>query len=471
MSWFKTIRARLVLWYFTSVVLLLAFLSAGSWYATKKSIYQAIDKGLMYRMDGVIELLGRYATYDRTLLANRLDESSSMMEGGGLFRVFDDQLHLVYQSPALPRHQTNVGPPQITESEVAFRNIENSRWKLRSAARRVKVGDHQWVVEVAEPLMVYESALREYQAIVLMSLPFLAILAGFAGNYISGRALKPVDRITTSARTITANNLSERLSVSDTGDELHRLSETLNSMLDRIESSFNTNRQFTADASHELRAPLTLIQSAAEYALRRDRDRSQLQDALRQILRESRRTVEMLNNLLMLARSDANAKSLEAIVVDLKSVLEDLRPSVEALADTTGQSISFDVPSDAIEVKGNDTSLRQLVLSLIDNAIKYTPPNGSVSVSLSDEDGLAVLTVRDTGIGISQDQIPYIFDRFWRADKVRSREFGGTGLGLSIARAIAEQHGATISVESVLEQGSSFTVKFPMHRESLQVTA
>lgn len=470
MSWFKTIRARLLLWYFVSVVLLLGFLSAGSWYAMKGSIYRAVDRGLEYRMNGVIELLGRYSTYDRKWLANRLDESSSMVEGGGIFRVLDEKNRLVYESPAFPRHQLVVDPPSVRESEISFRNIENSRWKLRSAARMVQVGDVNWMVEVAEPLGVYENALREYQGIVLISLPFLVVLAGIGGNYISRRAIEPVDRITTSVREITASNLSERLPVPDTGDELHRLSETLNSMLDRIESSFNRNRQFTADASHELRAPLTLIQSAAEYALRRERDRGELLDALREILRESKRTGEMLSNLLALARSDANANTLDTAVVDLRSVLADLQSNVGPWAESKGQNIRFEMPPGPIEVKGDQVSLRQLVLSLIDNAVKYTPAGGSVNVGLNAEDGSAVITVRDTGIGISADQLPHIFDRFWRADQVRSRDVGGAGLGLSIARAIAEKHGATISAESELDKGTSFIVKFPLHRESLQLT-
>jgi len=325
-------------------------------------------------------------------------------------------------------------------------------------------------VEVAELLTVYESALREYEGIVLMLIPLLAILAGLAGSYISRKALEPVDRITTSARMITASNLSDRLSVPSTGDELHRLSETLNGMLDRIESAFNRNRQFTADASHELRTPLTLIQSAAEYALRRDRDRSELVEALRQILREARRTVRTLNHLLALARSDANVKTFEPGVVDLKATVDELRPNVEALAAGKDQSIRFELPLERLEVLGDADSLQRLVLILVDNAFKYTPPEGSVSVSLGEEEGAAVLTVRDTGIGISAEDIPHVFERFWRADKVRSREFGGAGLGLSMARSIADQHGATIAVNSALGHGSTFTVRIPIHREAMLLT-
>jgi len=469
MNWFRTIRARLLLWYFASIVLLLGVLSAGSWYATKRSVYRATDQSLMWLIDGVIQLLNRYSTSDRAALADQLKEGASYMAGGGVFRVYDSQMNLVYESPALPRHKVAVDPPPAVESQITYRDFDRG-WKLRSAAKLVRRGDQDWIVEVAQPLDTYEKALRWYESRVLMALPLIAILAGIAGAYISRKALEPVDRITTSARTITASNLSDRLSVPSTGDELHRLSETLNGMLDRIESAFNRNRQFTADASHELRAPLTLIQSAAEYALRRDRDRSELLEALRQILREARRTVWTLNHLLALARYDANVNTFEPAIVDLKATVDELRPNVEALAAGKDQNIRFAVPPQALEVVGDADSLRRLVLILVDNAVKYTPPHGSISIGLGEEDGAAVLTVRDTGIGISAEDIPHVFERFWRADKVRSRELGGAGLGLSLARSIADQHGATITVESALGCGSTFSVRFPIHREAPQFT-
>ena len=469
MNWFRTIRARLLFSYFASFVLLLALVWGGSWYATKLSIYRAIDKSLSYKIEGIVELLKRYSTQDRATLASRLKEGAGIMAGGGVFRVYDSQRRLVYESPALTRHKVDVDPPKV-ESQVVIRDFDRG-WKLRAAAEKIKLGDQEWVVEVAEPLTVYESALREYDGFVLMSLPLLAILAGLAGAYISRRALAPVDRITTSARTITASNLSDRLSVPSTGDELHRLSETLNDMLDRIESAFNRNRQFTADASHELRTPLTLIQSAAEFALRRDRDRGELLNALRQILREAKRTVQMLNSLLMLARSDASVKTFEPGVVDLKATVEELRPDLEALAATKNQNIYFRLPSERFEVTGDADSLERLLLILVDNAVKYTTPEGSITVGLTAQDGVAVISVSDTGIGISPEDIPHIFERFWRVDKARSREFGGAGLGLAMARTIADQHGATITVDSALQGGSTFAVRLPLHRDALQLTA
>lgn len=468
---FRSIRVRLTAWYFVSIVLLLAFLAHGSWQSATASIYKAIDDGLVHRMDGVVEVLNQYSDVGENELSKRLAESSNLMTGGSLFRVFDASNRLVYQSSGLLRHMVATPPPQLSGANILFRYSDPGDWRLRLAAKRVNLKGHPWTVEIAEPLGSYENALHRFQGKVVLSVFLLVILAAFVGFSISARALAPVDRITAGAREISASNLSERLPVPKTHDELQRLSETLNGMLDRIEGSFNRNRQFTADASHELRAPMTLIQSAAEFALRRERSREELLDAVRQILRESKRTTQLLNKLLSLARSDANVNPFEASKVRLANVIEDLRPQIESLTNAAQQEVSFYLPGEELEIMGDEASLHQLCLILIDNASKYTPAGGSIWISLAEENGTAVLTVRDTGIGISEEQLPHIFDRFWRADKIRSRETGGAGLGLSIARVIAGQHGAKISAESKLGSGSTFTVRIPLISAQLKLLA
>jgi heavy metal sensor kinase len=278
---------------------------------------------------------------------------------------------------------------------------------------------------------------------------------------MSGRALAPVDRITRDARSITASNLSHRLAVPRAKDELQRLSETLNQMLDRIETSFNQVRQFTADASHELRAPLTLIHTAAEFSLRRERGRDDLVEALRKVLRESKRTAHMVDDLLLLARADSDKNGFESAPLDLQPVLKDVSEQAVLLAESKGIEVAVEIANDSIEVQGDESSLRRLFLILIDNAIKYTPVGGKVGIGLRRELGQATIQVRDNGIGIASEDLPRIFDRFWRADKVRSRDAGGAGLGLSIANWIVEKHGGTLTVESELGGGSVFSVRLP----------
>lgn len=471
MTRFRSIRVRLTAWYFLSLVLLLGLVAIGSWYGMQASVYQAIDDGLRHRIPGVEQALIQYSGLNRERLNEELAESSDLLVGGGLFRIFDEHQQLVYQSEGFDRHHVLARPPELTGSEVTIRNGDRGQWRLRLAAKRVDIKGRPWVVEIGEPLRSYEMALRRFARIEALSLPILALLATLAGFYISSRALAPVDRINRDVLQISASNLSARLTVEKTRDELQRLSETLNSMLDRIESSFNRNRQFTADASHELRAPLTLIHAAAEFSLRRERTNEELREALSQILRESTRTTALVDNLLTLARSDAGAKPFEPAPVSLTGLVEDLRLQTFTLADATQKEIDFHLPAETLQVLGDELALRRLCLILIDNAIKYTPSNGLINVSLAEENGAAVISVRDTGIGISREQLPHIFDRFWRADKVRSREIGGAGLGLSIARVIAEQHGGGIDAESEPGQGSCFVVTIPLFSGNLQLQA
>jgi len=264
------------------------------------------------------------------------------------------------------------------------------------------------------------------------------------------------------ARSITANNLSGRLAVPKAVDELRRLSETLNQMLDRIETSFKSIRQFTADASHELRAPLTLIQAAADFSLRRDRSREELQDAMRRILGESKRTTALVDDLLLIARSDSDPAAFERNTIDLSSMLNDVSTQASTLAQEKHLKIVPQIPNQPVVIAGDELSLRRLFMALVDNAVKYTSEHGTVWINLDIEDKQAVIRIRDTGIGISNEDLPRVFDRFWRADKVRSRDEGGTGLGLAIAKGITERHGGTLRVESELGHGSTFSVRLPL---------
>ncbi len=293
----------------------------------------------------------------------------------------------------------------------------------------------------------------------MSSLPIVLIIAGCGGYWLSRKALSPVDQIIDEARAISPSNLAARLSVPSSGDELQRLSETLNQMLGRVEGSLLKMRQFTADASHELRAPMTLIYTAAQFALRRERSPAELKDSLQKILREAKRCTELINQLLWLARADAGTSRIEPVSTDLVSLLSDAVNEVRALASGKGLAVNSNLPEEAIHADIDEASFRRMLLILLDNAIKYTSGGGQITVRLGRSDaGQILITVYDTGPGIAADQLPFVFDRFWRADKVRSREGGGTGLGLAIAREIAQSHGAELSVRSSVDQGSTFSI-------------
>jgi signal transduction histidine kinase len=232
-------------------------------------------------------------------------------------------------------------------------------------------------------------------------------------------------------------------------------------MLNRIEESFSRIRQFTADASHELRTPMTLIYTAAQYSLRRERSRDELVASMQQIQRESLRTTALIDDLLRLARGDAAGQSAPLRPTDTEPLLRDVAEQARTMAADKNIDVQLQVAADPLPVLANEATLRRLLLILVDNAVKFTPRGGSVTVKGSRDATHVTISVADTGGGIAPDDQGHIFERFWRADKVRAREAGGTGLGLPIARQIAEQHGADLCVESEVGGGSLFALRLP----------
>jgi heavy metal sensor kinase len=327
------------------------------------------------------------------------------------------------------------------------------------ATQRIYVDGQPLTIEVADPEVKFRNVLTEFNSVLLLTLPVVLAIAAYGGYWLSGRALAPVDQIIDEANALDPANLAARLSVPASGDESQRLSETLNQMLGRVEQSVQQTRRFTADASHELRAPMTLIYTAAQFALRRERSADELKDALRKILREAKRCTELINQLLMLARLDAASGQVELVSSDVTALLKEVVSEMTALASNKNLNVTTQWPDAAVHAAVDERSFRRMLLILLDNAIKYTPAFGSIAIRLAEDAGGVTIAVADSGPGIAADQITFLFDRFWRADQVRSRDAGGTGLGLAIAREIAKSHNAELEVESCVGQGSTFTVR------------
>jgi len=281
---------------------------------------------------------------------------------------------------------------------------------------------------------------------------------------MSGRALKPVDTIAATVREIGAGNLSRRLHLRGTGDELDRLSETVNEMLERLESAFRRITRFTADASHELRTPVAIIRTTAEVTSARPRSSAEHEAAWQQIVAQTERTSQLIEDLLILARADSGHDRCAFEPVDLAEILRDVSAEMRILADDAGLRLTTSILS-LCPIKGEPDALRRILINLLDNAIKYTPPGGSVDVTLQEEDlhgsRAAVVQVRDTGIGIAEEDLPHVFDRFYRTAPDRSRRTGGGGLGLSIAQSLAALHKGEITVASIPGAGSVFRLVLP----------
>jgi signal transduction histidine kinase len=263
------------------------------------------------------------------------------------------------------------------------------------------------------------------------------------------------------AKAIGTHNLADRLPLRGVDDELDRLSDTLNGMFARLDDAFRRVTQFSADASHELRTPVAIIRTTAEVTRQRPRTEAEYAAALDRILAESERTSQLIDDLLLLARADADAERLVMEPMDLAETVRETCDQGRILADASGVRFTADLPR-ACPAVGEPQALRRLFLILVDNAVKYTPAGGIVNVAMTVEDGHATIDVRDTGVGIPAADAPRIFERFYRVATDRSRQTGGVGLGLAIARWIATCHGGTIALESEPGVGSVFHVILPI---------
>ena len=301
---------------------------------------------------------------------------------------------------------------------------------------------------------------------MLFVAPFLLIMALTGAYYIAGNAFRPVDRIIDQVEAISdGRSLHRRLAIGAAGDELARLSSTLNAMIERLETSFGALRRFTADASHELKTPLTVIRADVERSMSPQTTNTERDIAMEEALQQVTRMADLVESLLTLARADEGRFDLHREHVHLSDLTREVVETARLLGEMAGLTIDVPVMEDA-EVMGDATRLRQLFLNLVTNAIKYTARGGRVEISLTRVDEQVLFAVRDTGIGIAAADLPYIFERFWRADRARSRasERGGFGLGLAICQWIAQAHGGSLTVESRLGRGSRFVAVLPLAR-------
>lgn len=453
-----SIQFRLAAWYFLTVAAIIALLATGSWFTLKLSMDHAIDKDMEYRMAAVVPFIQSHSLNSRQLLTEAFAGTSDSSIVGVFVQITDDQSNVLYESDVLTSHHVRVMRPALPNGSVSFATIGEHGWPVRIARQHVMVGPVGLNVHIVEPLSDMLNSLQNY-ALYFSALVVLALLFTTSiGYWMSRRVLAPVEQIRMEADALDPADLTTRLQVPDSDDELARLAQTLNAMLARIEAGFRKVEQFTADASHELRAPLALIITAGEVSLRRERTREELAEVLFKIVREARHMSKLVEDLLSLARGDANRRSTDLAPVDLASILRELCNELTPAANAKGIALKSALPDGAVRVTGEGNSLRRLCLILMDNAIKYTE-SGAVEVALKAEDSRVTIVVRDTGIGIEQEALPHVFDRFWRADKVRSRSEGGSGLGLALASQIVQWHDGTITVESELGSGSIFTVQ------------
>ena len=299
---------------------------------------------------------------------------------------------------------------------------------------------------------------------MLLIAPVILVGAILVGYWLAGTSLRPVEGIMDEVDAISdGTSLHRRLAVPMSGDEMARLAATVNGMLSRLEQSFSSLHRFTADASHELKTPLMVLRAGVERALVHPGTPGEILQSLDETLAQINQMTEMVENLLTLARADEGRAPLAVEESDLREVVVDVAETAGMLGENAGVSTTHSMPDVPVRLPVDRHRIREMLLNMVTNAIKYTPKGGTIGLSLEQDDGAVTFTVRDSGIGIAAGDLPHIFDRFWRADQARSRtgERPGTGLGLSITKWIAEAHGGSITVQSRPGRGSVFTVRMP----------
>jgi heavy metal sensor kinase len=346
-------------------------------------------------------------------------------------------------------------------SGFAFRYPAGSRALsgFRVLERKFSLNGEQFDLEVGAPLADITRFLDLLRLLLWSLIPVVIVLGCIGGAWLSGRALKPVQDVTNAALAISIENLSGRLPVPATGDEIAGLAAVLNSMLARLEGAVTTLSQFAGDASHELRTPLAVIRTTAELALRRERAPEAYRTALQQVASESERMTQLIEDLLSLARSDAGAVDMPRAAVDVREVIAEVSGKLANLADAAEVRITTVLGERPAIVSANRAALLRLFMVLVDNALKYSRAGGEVQLSVARGDGVISVSVEDFGEGIGEADLPHIFKRFYQADP--SRSAGGHGLGLSLAQSIAQAHGVEIDVRSTRGKGSIFRVVFP----------
>jgi heavy metal sensor kinase len=455
-----SIGARLTLWYLVIFALSEAVFGVGMWFILRDSVFDMVDDDIETQVDDLSHLLATQANdVSVSTLQALMKEAYGSEHWGDYLAIYTGDGQTLYQSVFLQSNSLLMAPQAVQKTIYTSREIRGQHFRF--TFQRFSSKGRTYVVEAGLPADDAFGTLRLFRSYLFLFAPLLLLIAAGGGYWISRRALAPVDALVRTARDVSGTNLSTRLEKLQTGDELQRLSDTLNEMLDRIEAAFSRVTQFTADASHELRTPVSLIRTEAELSLRRSRSQTEYQDSLRHILLESERTTALIEQLLSLARADSGRETLQVQPVDLSTVLQGVADAWKQVAAIRDLCFCTNLPHSDAWVAGDENLLRRVADILLDNAFKYTLAPGSVSLSLEAHEHSAAITIQDSGIGIPQDEQAKIFERFYRVDKSRTRAQGGNGLGLSIAQWIVSQHHGSIAVESRPGEGSIFRVELP----------
>ncbi|MBM4169609.1 MAG: HAMP domain-containing protein [Ignavibacteria bacterium] len=487
MKFFHSIRTRLTLWFSAWLTLILFAFGGGSYLVIRSTLSDNLDRSLrneaIWLHDFITpripslrpgkpvdtpaprELVQPLLLSDEDSLME-IDEIDSAWQQIYKHTILHPRKRyisiqqtsgkIIYQSPATSPLNIDFDP--IAEGTVTVSTITDaSDNRLRLAL--IKTSDLR--ISVAYPLSELNEILENLYSIFVILTPVALFLAVVGGWFLADRSLRPVKKIIEAVRQITVRNLDQRLPIREADDEISRLAMTFNDMIGRLKSSVEKMQQFSLDASHELRTPLTIIRGEVEVALRDKKVQRATRKILSSIHEELLRLSAIVDGLLLLMKSDSGRTSFHFHEVPLHTLINDVVSDAIVLASTKGIRVSLEQNHHST-ILGDPIRLRQLFRNLIDNAVKYTPRHGTITISHTHRDSNAIVSIRDTGIGISQRELSAVFDRFYRTKQGERATPTGSGLGLSIAKWIAESHEGSIAVQSRLREGSTFTVYLPL---------
>ena len=445
-----SIKARVTLWYTFFMILVFGITAVYLVSSSQRMSGRQMRERLVDTVtDAVSQVRFRYGELD----AEELD----FYKNGVSAFLYDTQGRLL-----APKVTRGIQVDSLLEDQtIKTASSGRERWMIYDVYSEGE--DAGFWVRGMISMTEYGQALGNLPILFGSALPLLAVLAALGGFRITRRAFRPVTQMAETARAIgTGSDLSQRIETDGRGDELNQLGDTMNEMLARLQASFEAERQFSSDVSHELRTPIAVIRSQCEFALSGQAGEEEKREAFEAVLKQSERMNSIVSQLLLLSRAENGKFVPEREPVELNVLCETVCEELEAMAAERQVKLAWN--TEELQITGDETLLIRMVNNLVSNAIRYNRPGGSAEVSLRKRGKYAVLTVRDTGIGIRREDLGQIFNRFYRADRSRSSE--GTGLGLSMAAWIARVHGGSIRAESVYGEGSVFTAELPIEEQA-----
>ncbi|MBO0724479.1 MAG: heavy metal sensor histidine kinase [Blastocatellia bacterium] len=469
----RSIRFRLTVWYAGLLAGMLVLFGFSVYLGLSHYLELTLKETLSQQAKQIGESwLGDVGASGESYVAGEINEHLSPQVNDRFVRITraDDSVMYMSDEPEskgfdpsrVPPLKARAGQESLREEHLTA----DSELMIFASPFSAKNGD-RYVIEVGASNREIERVLHGLLLAIAIGLPVVVAIAIAGGYLLMRRALRPVDEITQSAERITSRNLSERLPAPKTGDEIERLSVGLNRMIARLDESFQHIHRFSADASHELRTPLTILRGELEAATQQPQITHELRETLGSALEETERLSRIVESLMAIARLDAGEAKMERARFDLAELTSSTTDQMRLLAEDKDIALRCEAKQQ-VRVEGDRSRLKQVIVNLVDNAIKYTPAGGHVGVKVYASNGFGALEVNDNGVGIPAEALPHIFERFYRVDKARSRQMGGAGLGLSITKAIVTAHGGQVRVESIEGKGSRFLVELPLDAKTIE---